>query len=159
MNNNSERNSVGNPPMVNEFSLVTSAIKIVVLAIFLVPFVKYTILSRESIETNSNALLENESNPEQNETDQNTVTKNDKSANNMMNRVIIPQPACPKTQILNDICADVVFKYRSCSPEDLHNPKKHKMPKYHVKNKSNKDPKGTFITINIAVLICPAKNR
>lgn len=145
MNNNSERNSASNPPAVNEFSLVISAIKIVVLAIFLVPFVKYTIVSRQEVETNSNVSLENKSIPEENQPQQNNLTENEKTS--VVKLVIIPQPACPKSQlllILDEICTDVVFKHRFCSPGDIHNPKKHKMPKYHAKNKSNKDPTGTF---------------
>lgn len=145
MNNNSENNSANNPLVVNEFSLGVTAIKIVVLAIFLVPLVKYTLISKQVNETDSHISLENKSFSEENIILQENITQHKNRKIDMVNKVIIVQPVCPKSEIillLKEICTDIVFKYSFCSPEDIHNPKKHKIPKYYVKNKSKKDPKG-----------------
>lgn len=160
MNNNSESHDTSRPTVINEFSLVVTAIKIVVLAIFLVPFVKYTLISKQVNETNATFSIENKSIYEASVILHNKVTSEEEIYVNMVKKVIIPQPACPKsqiTQVLNEVCTDVVFKHNFCSPEDKYNPKKHKIPKFLVKNKSNKDPKGMkskifLILINIDFL-------
>lgn len=144
MNGNSENHSVNNPPVINEFSLVVTAIKVVVLAIFLVPLAKYTFISKEENDHNSSAPMENLSVPIENLTFGENEVKN-QNLNVVVRKVIIPQPACPKSQqllILDEICADIVFKYHCCKPEDVNDPKKHRIPKYLARNKSNKDPKG-----------------
>lgn len=144
MNNNSENHSASNP-VVHEFSLVVTAIKIVVLAIFLVPFVKYSLIPKQDNENTTSNLLQNEFVPQENVILQPNLTERESNGGERLKKVIIPQPACPKSDIIlifDEICNDIVFKYYFCSPEDIHDPKKHKIPRYHLRNKSNKDPKG-----------------
>lgn len=144
MNSNSENNSGDNPAVINEFSLIVTAIKIVVLAIFLVPLAKYTLISKQENGNSSSVLLENATLALENITAGENITKDEKVTNNLIKKVIVSQPACPKSQIfviLDEICSDIAFRYYFCTPEDIHNPKKHKIPR-HARNKSNKDPKG-----------------
>lgn len=147
MSSNSENNSASNP-VINEFSLVVTAIKIVVLAIFLLPIAKYTFISKQDNENNATVLLENINATMENAVVEEQSTKNEESKVDVIKRVIIPQPACPKSDILivlDEICNDIVFNYRFCSPKDVNDPRKHKIPKYLAKNKSNKDAKGKRI--------------
>lgn len=146
MNNHSENNSNINPPVINEFSVVVTAIKVVVLAIFLVPLAKYTFISKQDNENNASISVADINNTLEKVNIQENVSQNEELSN-VIRKVIIAQPACPKSQILlilNEICTDILFKYHFCTPEDVNDPKKHKIPKYHARNKSNKDPKGKF---------------
>lgn len=148
MNNNSEADNGTNPPMVNDISLIITAIKIVLLAIVLISFVKYTLISKEEYENNPSVSLQNKNESKQNVTFQLNVTNNEPNPI-VVKKEIVPQPACPKVDVLHleKICSDIVFKFYFCSPEDIHNPKKHKVPKFHLRIKYKNDPKGECIIL------------
>lgn len=153
MNNNSENNSSTNPPVVNDLSLIITAIKIVILAFVLVPFVKYTLLSKQDDEKNTIVPLQNKNESQENTTLPLGVTNETNSI--AVKREIVPQPTCPRVDIfleLKKLCSEMVFKFYFCSPEDIHNPKKHKIPKFRIRSKYKNDPTGKCIIVHYMLL-------
>lgn len=149
-----------NPPVVNEFSLVITAIKIVILAIFLVPLARYTIVSKDGQQNVSDlalqevVVLDNENDSVQTEEDTNKSTIIKES---VIRKIIIEQPSCPRSYllvILRNMCNDLYIKYELCTPEDIHDQNKHKIPrKYIAKNNSNKEPRGKFSSLTRVIWI------
>ncbi|KAG5900160.1 hypothetical protein JTB14_035305 [Gonioctena quinquepunctata] len=57
-------------------------------------------------------------------------------------KTLIEQPSCARSNmllILKEICADLMIKHELCTPEDVLNSEKHKIPIYTSKKKLNKE--------------------
>lgn len=153
MINNSEPGV--NPPVVNEFSIVITIIKVVILAIFLVPLARYTIVSKDTQQNISKELLQNDSLILDDDRHASIVLATNNSDNDTIKsgraavwRVFVKQPSCPRSYlmvILKDICDELYIKNELCTPEDFLDENKHKIPRRHsAKNRSNKEPKGNI---------------
>lgn len=72
-------------------------------------------------------------------------------------KLVPRQPACPKIykfSILDEILLDLYIENEMCRPEDVHNLRKHRIPRNISKNNKSDEPRGTMVVyIAVALLL------
>ncbi|XP_066246064.1 uncharacterized protein [Euwallacea similis] len=88
------------------------------------------------------------------------ASKNDSNILSTPKLGLKPQPSCPpldKSLELAVICAEYLSARLSCTPEDILNPIKHKIPKYYYRKKAAKnnsnDTQNTIVNYVIAIVL------
>ncbi|CAH1964798.1 unnamed protein product [Acanthoscelides obtectus] len=127
------------PPLLN-LNPARIAAKVVILIIISL-MTRYTMFSKNQkpVHNDTTGAVDSTQNTQGN------VTSDQRNESKLVvnKRKIVPQPACPKSDIivvLGGICEELVLKHDFCTPEDIYNHKKHQLPKINVKNNSNKEP-------------------
>lgn len=109
--------------------------KVLVIVLFVYPLLYYTIFNRSS-----NEVVVNKTEAIINETEEVIQP-------NRVNRIVIVQPSCPISElllVLQDLCYELFLQHHQCTPDDVHNLEKHKLPKIPAKNNTT-EPRGTIV--------------
>lgn len=140
MNENTE----SNPPTSNEFSTVVQAVKIVILAVILIPVAKYVLVNNDdspenvTVAANFEQVAQNVSYSDETEMAETVVPE-------QVKQHVIVQPSCSRSFMLTmlmDLCEELVIRSEFCVPSDLHDEKKHRIPE-RMRNTQPKEAKGT----------------
>ncbi|RZC38744.1 hypothetical protein BDFB_009647 [Asbolus verrucosus] len=110
--------------------------KIVVIIVFVYPLVHYTILNR------SESAVSDE------EVDNRTHAGERVLRVVEIEKKVVEQPTCPLSYlqvILRDLCKDLFLQREQCTPEDVDNLEKHKLPKPPARNNTTGEPRGTIV--------------
>nr|XP_023028355.1 uncharacterized protein LOC111516424 [Leptinotarsa decemlineata] len=133
-----------NHPIVNEFSVVVTVVKIVIFAIFLLPLAQYSIdMKTDGIDPNSIEVSNNTITTGSIVNVEPTVNVSEKIKADFVKRRLPAQPSCPtldKMKILKDICEELRKTHDICTPEDKFKQDQHKIPeRASVKNHLRKE--------------------
>ncbi|XP_015838507.1 uncharacterized protein LOC107398576 isoform X2 [Tribolium castaneum] len=116
----------------NDMSGTVLICKVVIVAVFVYPLLHYTLL-HQSADPEPEVAPENQTEP----------TQNTKAGE----RIVLEQPSCPLSYlqvILQDLCRELFLRHEQCTPEDVDNLEKHKLPKIPAKNNTS-EPRGTIV--------------
>ncbi|XP_044253445.1 uncharacterized protein LOC123004314 [Tribolium madens] len=123
----------------NDMSGTVLICKVVIIAVFVYPLLHYTFFnkSEETPGTNQSEIAFNQTEEPE------TAHKVKKIA-----RIVLEQPSCPISYlqvVLQDLCRELFLLHEQCTPEDVDNLEKHKLPKISARNNTTSEPRGTIV--------------
>lgn len=107
--------------------------KVLIIAVFVYPLVHYTILNK---------------NPEVNPVNTTELNDTEITPQPAIRKIILEQPSCHISYlqvILQDLCRELFILHEQCTPEDIDNLEKHKLPKNPARNNTTGEPRGTIV--------------
>lgn len=135
-----EQNGQPTAPL-NENIVFVAVLKVIIVSAFLYPLLHYSVFNKEQI---NNTNISNTHN--YTETIETIIAEEEVLINP---EIVIKQPSCPLSylnEILKDLCLDLYIKHEQCTPEDINNLEKHKMPKIVARNSTpSGEPRGTIV--------------
>ncbi|XP_028137577.1 uncharacterized protein LOC114332065 [Diabrotica virgifera virgifera] len=139
--NNTTGNGLNNS-QPNEFSVVLTIIKVVILAIFMLPLVEYSIRAKTSVISTETDQIQIETIDVSKEIEKVTdriLTENVEITKDVQvdNKQKDNKNSCNKSYtlvIFNEILTELIEENELCTPNDFYNSNKHKIPKSAVRN-------------------------
>ncbi|CAH1112172.1 unnamed protein product [Psylliodes chrysocephalus] len=134
-------------PVNDNFNLVLGLIKIIIVAVCMVPLANYSLRTRTGTNQTETDQIQQLTIEKANQNSIEVLTDNIDKKNieiNPVRKKVKQEPTCSRSYmvvILEEICEELVVNNNYCTPADFGNINKHKIPKRIIKNRSKKEAK------------------